>query len=85
MTDAQKHELLLERQIYRKEIARTWQKTLGKYLRYKAPNAVNYELAVEAVNNGEKVWVLPLMMRPGKQSLFFSLLNQQSKIHEIAV
>ena len=56
----------MERQIYLREIAKKWQRILKKHLRYRRPNAINYEMAVEAVKSGEKVWVLPMMMKAGK-------------------
>ena len=46
---------------------------------------MNLELAKECIQKGEKVWVLPLIMRPGKQSVFISTKNAKKNCLEVAI
>lgn len=66
-------------------MAKKWVSVLHKNMRFKTANTVNFEQAQRAVERGEQVWVLPLMMRPGKQTLFFATPNNRRGVHEAAV
>jgi len=72
----QMQRLLQEQQRHEKEFRRTWAEAIAKSSRFKQANVVNFELAQKAMQKGEQVWVAPIIMRPGKQSLFFHHLYE---------
>lgn len=52
---------------------------IAKNARFKNPNVVNMEYAQQAIKKGEQVWVAPLIMKPGKHSVFFSQVDKNGQ------
>lgn len=57
---------------YEKRMLSKFETILQKNCRFAKPHVINLEAARRALDADEPVWLLPLFMKPGKQSIFFS-------------
>ena len=72
LNEEQMGHLNVEYKKYLQEHLDNFEKTALEYCRYDKPHLVNIELARNAIENGETVYVLPMFIEPGKRSMFFT-------------
>ena len=86
MSELNKRQLKMlnaEKRRYERQMLSKFERTLMANCRFLKPHVINLEGARRALEADEPVWMLPLFMKPGKQSLFFSQEEYMGEINRV--